>query len=528
MILVLCPGDRDAAAEVVCAALQRSCGASQARRIGPALWQARERAGEPAGRILLAIDPPAQWAGLLIDAIRRGRHKLLLFGSLPAELAAFLGARPAEPPAGWAADAASAPAPSGADARSLLQIDYRASRPRPWLRPPIAVRPLLRYDFTDEWNNLGYGAVRCDGDLWSVAQPLRWSRDDSLATLGLPGRELFDYAACRDDRVLWFNRPVGPVDSAEWRIVEDFLAHAGAPALPCQPVLSEVPAGHAAAATMRLDCDEDIESARELWRLYWRLRVPFSLALHARIIQEGMSTALARDVLDGGGSLLSHTATHAPDWGGSYEAALREALVSAEVIEQATGQRVRYAVSPFHQTPRYARAALADAGYAGCVGGIIRNDPDFLMARAGPAPGSPQGFIGHSQQCMLHGDCMLRDGDPLRVFREAFDIARAAGTLFGWLDHPFSARYQYGWTDEAQRMRAHEDFITALREAEPRLLLLSEDDALDFLGDRARVRVHEQDGRFAVLPPEARNSTLNPVLRHAGGEHELGPGGLLL
>lgn len=524
MIHVLCPGDREAAASVVVAALRRSCGRAQVQRISPGLWQARQAL--EAGGVVVLIDPPAHWTPLVAAAIRGARHKVVLFGSLPAELAGLLGARACEAPAGWAEGGASEPAPTGGMARSALQIDYREAAG--WRRVPIASRPLLRYDFTDEWNNLGYGAVRCDGGIWSLAQPLRWDRAHAIAAVTRDGRELFDYAACWNDLVLWFNRPVGPVDSAEWLVVEDFLAHAGAPALACQPVLGEVPAGYGAAATMRLDCDEDIESARALWQTYRKLGAPFSLALHARILQEGMSPALARDVLDGGGSLLSHTATHAPDWGGSYEAALREGLVSAEVIEQATGHRVRYAVSPFHQTPDYARAALADAGYSGCIGGIIRNDPDFLMARSGPAPGSAPGFIGHSQQCMLHGDCLLRDGDPLRVFRQAFDIARASSTLFGYLDHPFSARYQYGWRDEAQRIEAHEDFLGWMREAEPGLLLLNEQDAMDFLGDRARVDVRDQGGRYTLALPEARQSAFELVVRHAGAEHTLGAGGLEL
>lgn len=411
-------------------------------------------------------------------------------------------------------------------ARSRLQIDYREAAG--WRRVPIASRPLLRYDFTDEWNNLGYGAIRGNGDIWSLAQALRWAPSHAIATVVQEGQALFDYAACWGDAVLWFNRSVGPVDSAEWLIVEDFLAHAGAPALGCQPVLGEIPAGHGAAATMRLDCDEDIESARSLWETYRNLDVPFSLALHARVIQEGMSPALARDVLESGGSILSHTATHAPDWGGSYEAALREGTVSAEVIEQATGYRVRYAVSPFHQTPDYARAALADAGYAGCIGGIIRNDPDFLMARAGPPPGSAPGFIGHSQQCMLHGDCLLHDGDPLRVFREAFEIARASATFFGYLDHPFSQRYQYGWRNETERMTAHEDFLTWMRKVQPDVLLLNEQQAMDFLNDRSRVAVRDVDGHYLLTLPDIRLSSFDLVVRYAGAEHALGTGGLVL
>src|SRR5690606_27172436 len=112
---------------------------------------------------------------------------------------------------------------------------------------------------------------------------------------------------------------------------------------------------------------------------------------------------------------------------------------------------VPYAVSPFHQSPQYALEALCDVGYSGCIGGIIRNDPEFLLARGGELAGFPVGFIGHSQQCMLHGDCLLEAGDPLAIYKMAFDQALETRSLFGYLDHPFSERYQYGWVDEESR-----------------------------------------------------------------------------
>ena len=93
--------------------------------------------------------------------------------------------------------------------------------------------------------------------------------------------------------------------------------------------------------------------------------------------------AILRELAAEDGGILSHTATHAPNWGGRYESALQEARDSKAAIERVIDRPVQYVVSPFHQTPAYALDALVDSGYTGCIGGIIRNDPEFLFARGG-------------------------------------------------------------------------------------------------------------------------------------------------
>ena len=47
------------------------------------------------------------------------------------------------------------------------------------------------------------------------------------------------------------------------------------------------------------------------------------------------------------------------------------------------------------------------SGYQGFVGGIIKNDPYVLLARAGKTPYSDK-IITMSNQCMLHGDIMKK------------------------------------------------------------------------------------------------------------------------
>ena len=532
MIHLLCPGSCDAA-PIVVAALQRSVGHRQVERISPAQWC--KQLDQPQPSILVVVNPLEAWSALVIRTLQAATTKVIIFGALPSTLAQYLGASIEPINEGHRLAAQCLPAPTGHFAESALRVEYTPCNTL--LHSPLPSRPFLRYDFTDEWNNLGYGALRVDETIWSLAQNVRLPEAHCLAQITLEGDVVGAYAGFWpgdshgsvgvNSCLLWFNRSVGPVDSPEWRIVELYLAHHAWPVRLCQPVLVEIPHGFDAAVTMRLDCDEDVESARSLWQTYRQLGVPFSLALHAKVLADAKHHDLPRELLAQGGAILSHTDTHAPDWGGSYDAALQEGTLSAMKIAAVTGQQVRFAVSPFHQTPDYARAALADAGYAGCIGGIIRNDPDFLMARSGVAPGSPTGFIGHSQQCMLHGDCMVHGDDPLVIFKQAFQLAQKSNTFFGYLDHPFSERYQYGWISEEQRIQMHIDFVDFMRQS-GNVLFANESDALDFLLERSGIDVIRTDTGFHLKMPESTRNVWQHSIEYAGQTHVLPPGGLIL
>lgn len=475
---------------IVRAALERSVSAGLVQHAAPG---ALDEAG-----IALCINPDPALGQQLLGWLAECPRKLILFGRLPEALESWLGVRHAEWPAEPGLWSRSALAPTGGCAESIGQICYSPAAAA--LGATSWCRALERFDFTDEWNNLAYGAIRADGGPWALAQPVRVATDYCLAELQTGADAPLSYCALRThagSSVLWFNRPVGPVDSFEWRLVENFLSTGLAEDQPCCPVIREIPWGYDTAITMRLDCDEDITSARPLWEAYRAWGVPLSLAIHTVNLQGNTHHAFLREFCAAGGALLSHTATHAPNWGGSYEAARHEGHESRQKIETATGVSVRYAVSPFHQSPPYALAGLCDAGYLGCIGGIIRNDPEFLLARGGELDGLPRGFIGHSQQTMLHGDCMLTEGDPLRIFKAAYDRAYETQTLFGYLDHPFSPRYQYGWSDEAQRIEAHRGLIAHIRTRAAQPLFLDEIQALDFLRARAAIRlIQEGDSYF--------------------------------
>lgn len=488
------------AGSLVLAALRRSVSASQAQWISGAFLALNATA-----RIVVAIDPDEPTAQRLGNWMAQGPCKLILLGKLPPSLCDLLGLSSIDWPADPALWSRSPPAPTYGFAQSAASIRYKSMLARFGLGP--WQRPMERFDFTEEWNNLGFGAVRMDDSPWSLAMPVTANPESALAEVVINDQATLAYSALVDQgdaSILWFNRQVGPIDSYEWRLVENFIASYRHETLPCNPVISEIPWGYDAAITMRLDCDEDVESARPLWQAYQELGVPFSLAVHTSNLNDTRHHAILREMSAAGESILSHTATHAHNWGGSYEAALHEAHESARRLQAVTGKPVCYAVSPFHQSPPYALAALADAGYSGCIGGIIRNDPEFLMARGGLIADLPQGFIGHSQQCMLHGDCMLAEGDPLAIFKQAFDQALATRTLFGYLDHPFSERYAYGWPDEATRIEMHRQLVAYIRGRAKNPLFMSEEEALDFMHAKASVNLILTKEGFALKGQPAR------------------------
>ncbi|MEX2113972.1 MAG: hypothetical protein WD845_12350 [Pirellulales bacterium] len=443
------------AGQIVAAALVRSFTAAQVtcQPASPAV---------DVGACAVWINPAEDTADDLSQLLASG-GKAVVLGRIGPRVAQTLGLQwhgSLPPAADWAA---CRPDATSHHDESPARIEYVAAHPLATLSPHRR-RPLCRFDFADEWNNLGYGRITASGDDWSLQTAVTFATAMPLARLALPGDRRLAYAALYETprgAALWFNRPVGPVDSLEWRVVESFLSDYRADDLPCLPCLNEIPAGYRAAVCARLDCDEAVASARPLVDLYRECGVPLSLALLTGQPIDAADIQLLRDVLSAGGSVVPHSVRHEPNWGGSYERAFAEASESRAWFERHLPEAapVRYAVSPFHQNPPYAVAALADSGYDGFLGGIIANDPEYLLGRAGRVPFAPQPMVSHSGQCMLHGECFARYGRSMDVYCASFDQHVSGRAIFGYLDHPFSSRYQYGWSDEATRVTAHRQLI---------------------------------------------------------------------
>lgn len=481
-MIALYARQEDPALPIVAAAFERSCTSGMVHIVAPG--------ADIKCHVLVLINPDIDMVPIIAGAQERGA-KIIVFGKPDIACARLIGlGNIAEISAHWARGAACSPAPAHETRESnasITWIDHQLTQ-----RVPCRNRPFLRFDFANEWNNLGFGAITGDGGPWSLAAEASQMQASVLAQANCQGA-LTPYVTLFEagpSSSLWVNRAVGPVDSTEWAMVEDFLSDWRAENCPCVPVVQEIPHGYIAAVTMRLDCDEDIASAKPLFDLYEARAIPFSLAVKTDQEDRPEHISLLKDVLSNNGAILSHSMSHAPNWGGSEDACYQEASGSKSWLEERLqGKQIRYAVSPFHQNPPFVSKALARAGLQGFVGGIVANDRSALLARGGILPSDETGVVTHSQQCMLHGDCVPKDGDPIAIPKQAFLNAAQSGTFFGYLDHPFSERYDYGWGGEERRLAIHAtylDFISDYSAKRP-TLWLNEDATLDWFAAKSQI-----------------------------------------
>ena len=355
-------------------------------------------------------------------------------------------------------------------------------------------RKFVRFDFANEWNNLGYGKILLDGSPWALSGAYSLKDAEVLAEVydTHTQTKISDYILRFQQNgkdYLWFNRPAGPVDGYDWVIVENFLKTS-------LPQVSEIPYGFEAAATMRIDCDESIATGRPLFELYKKNKFPFSMAIKTEQSFADADIQILKDVIADGGSVVSHSHTHAPNWGGSREQAKWEVQISHEVLKSLNipGINFDYAVSPFHQNPVESVRGLKDAGLRGFVSGIICNDPEFLMARSGQVP-YVDGIISHSEQCMLHGDTIHQQNNSIDIYKQSFQIALQTETFFGFLDHPFS-NYWYGWHSEEERLEYHQEFLNYLSQFKMWRASLVE--ALQFLEAKSNVQIKDLGNQWNI------------------------------
>ena len=517
-IYLCCPSSAEHLSEILFLAFSRSFTKGQLKKVTETelidVFDQEEKIA------MVVANPTEKLAEMIVKCLDRRGNKILILGRIPELTANYLRIKISRIPEYVKTATLCENAEIYNFSTSPAQIVYQ-NNPLLDIQSPIIRRACIRYDFMDEWNNLGYGAVRSDETIWALTQFVEGCSENVIATLDIEGKPDSLYAAFwlnDSSSLLWYNRSVGPIDTQEWRLVEKYFTSFGFPDSPCFPAVSEVPRGFDASVTMRLDCDEDISSANHLFDLYRDLDVPLSLALHSSLLQNANHASFVRDVVESGGSILTHSATHPSDWGGEYNEAKNQVLLSRSEILTAIGKHVRidYAVSPFHQNPPYAISAMSDAGLYGFVGGIVKNDPEYLFARAGQVPYGPEGFISHSQQCMLHGDCMIEGDDPLCEYKKSFEISKKGRALFGYLDHPFSERYQYGWQSEIQRLRAHKDFIAHIKNSGS-VKFFSENNALDWLRQKSLILIRPgNNGSFKIEVPGEIEDFRDYVVEFAG------------
>ena len=184
---------------------------------------------------------------------------------------------------------------------------------------------------------------------------------------------------------------------------------------------------------MRLDCDEDIESARQIYNLYKQYDLPISLAITTNQIENKNNiTTLPLEVYDYGGTILNHSHSHPINWGGTKDIIREEIKLSTNLIKQTFNLNTEYAVSPFHHLTIEAIEVLNEQNYKGVVAGICSSHHEFLIIKGGSIS-DKLNILLHSQQCMLHGDC-LTSTRSIDDYLKNFYLFSKIGYSMGFLD----------------------------------------------------------------------------------------------
>ena len=402
-----------------------------------------------------------------ISALLSGGHKIVVLGEIGTKTAHLLGLKLSD---SHHFDDKKASLPTNHEGECHT-TEYRISYiPHPINQnTPYKNRYFARFDFTDEWNNHGYGRITTDGTIWAVSSIISNVSAQSIATIEDDNGYVCEFATVSDfddAAVLFINRPVGTVDGLDWGIVENFLSRYRIDDLVALPLIHDLPHDVQGVVSARLDCDQSIINAKPLVELYKSYEIDISLGISTGIPIDQNDIDFMIDFHQNGGSLVSHTITHHYSWGRDYAHALEETSGSKQWLEEhIPGLCVDYAVSPFHSNEPFAVQALADAGYKGFISGIIHNDPEYLVSVSGEVPFVTTPIVTHSQQCMMHGDCYHRYGNSTHPYIEAFAMHLKAGKMFGYLDHPFGG-YDYGWSSEKERLDAHKEMIEIISKHE--------------------------------------------------------------
>lgn len=452
--------------------------------------------GENYNNIYVFISPNAA-DEIRIKKLVLTNSKILVLGKISTLLASFLGLKRLDKkeyltPPNHIEQGTSFP-------DSLLKVVYDLNHVLN-INNPLDERVFHRFDFTNEWNNLGYGKIRTNESVWSLSQALEAESADVIGSIYEENRLVSVFASLKSfnsSSVLFINREIGLVDGLDWVVIEEFFAGYKCLDLPSLPLIVDIPYGCNSVASFRFDCDQSILNTKPIVDLYKKYEIDVSLAIATGIDINEDDVVYLNNFFNGGGAILSHSVNHYESWGNSYQQAYNEAYLSKQWLEKnIVGlDDLKYAVSPFHTNQVYSVQALLDAGYKGFIAGIIHNDPEFLTATSGKVPFIDGAIVTHSEQCMFHGDCPYqRKG--VNIYKRTFENHFKAKKMFGFLDHPFGD-YHYGWSSENDRVSVHEDYINFINSF-PKVKWMTGTKILDFILDKSNLTINLTNNNLSL------------------------------
>ena len=385
------------------------------------------------------------------------------------------------------------------------------------------------YDFDKEWNNRRHANL----DYSDIAKTYNKSIDNmssSICTIyrnSHQQKSLINYFQFHESNLLLINRRRGLSDLPETYILEEYLSNCTFGRHTCYPIVpiiseSSIKDGDKL-ISMRLDCDEDIDSALPVYQLYNSLGLPVSLAITSFLLEDIKTRpTLPSLVIDSGGSLLSHSHSHPVAWGGSYAESLKELTYSRELIKRNYEYTVEYAISPFHDMPHYLVPALEKCQYKGIVGGISSKYTDYLTLTSGQISyKSDVTFI--NQQCMLHGQTHQMTSDSWQISLSYFlESSIRIGKSSGYLDHPISERYCYGWINSNNQVDFHSKFVNIL--LANNIKFISQNDLFERIRAKQNISFKVSDKSSMCIARSDDLFDFSLYIRYGGNEYELKAG----
>ncbi|MAN34781.1 MAG: hypothetical protein CMF89_00030 [Candidatus Marinimicrobia bacterium] len=346
---------------------------------------------------------------------------------------------------------------------SKITFNQNLNYLKPFLKE-IKERPLWRYDFDVEWNNNFCGNISNENKILNLSHNCLLIKGKNVAFIKNSKNQyipLISEFEINGNIIIWINRNLSLVDLPEWKIIEEFISNGYFKKYPCIPYLSEYSSSENGLITMRLDCDEDIESARKIFEIYKYHNLPISLAITTNQIKENQFiSSLPKEVNDYGGTILNHSHSHPINWGGSKDKIKEEIITSNNLIKKSFGITTEYAVSPFHHLTWEALEVLSELDFKGVIAGISSSHHEFLIIKGGLI-NEKLDILMHSQQCMIHGDCLTKTR-KIDSYLNTFSLYSNLGFSTGYLDHPISERYDYGWINFERQVKTHQQIIEYL------------------------------------------------------------------
>jgi len=193
------------------------------------------------------------------------------------------------------------PIPANSSSYSIskrcLKFNYKFKYLKPFLGL-LEERPIWRYDFELEWNNSFSGNIIDKNEILNLSHYCSTDDNNNVVYIMNSNDDKIPLIAeffIEQNVLIWVNRNLSLIDLPEWKIIEEFISNGYFNKYPCIPYVSEFSSLENGFITMRLDCDEDIESARNIYTLYKKYDLPISLAITTNQIENKESIKAKED-----------------------------------------------------------------------------------------------------------------------------------------------------------------------------------------------------------------------------------------